>query len=160
MKVYIYSLPLIVISFFFLIFQDEYNRLQRHLMVANYHAEEVAAAAAQYIDWTDYAEGRIVFNQFEGQRAAEYLLKKRMLLDDLLMPQTKSYWIDRIQYEIEFFDESNTVFPYLYQNPTTNYTRVLESPSVVVTIYLGRGRLSFYESPEYFRTAAHAWKGR
>ncbi len=78
MMKFLIGVLLIFISAWFTAYQDQYNRYERYMLKAKFDAEEVAAAAAQYFMPIEYSEGKYVFNQQEGIKAAEYILKKKV----------------------------------------------------------------------------------
>lgn len=161
MMKFLIGVLLIFISAWFTAYQDQYNRYERYMLKAKFDAEEVAAAAAQYFMPIEYSEGKYVFNQQEGIKAAEYILKKRLELDNAFKPSLNTYWTDTITYKIEFFDDSNTIYPYLYTHESSYFTEVITNPTVVVTINLGKPRFSTISNPtEVFRTAAHTFRER
>jgi hypothetical protein len=161
MKIFLLWISLLLVSFIFLQYVDEYNRAERHLLRLKYVAEEAAAAAAQYQDNLQYSNGRKVFNQVEGIKAAEYVIKESLNLDNNFVPQAGSYWRDKITYRIEFFDDSNTAYPMLYSHPSSRFTLAIGDPTVIVTINAGRPRFSIAPEPSnLFRTAAHEWLQR
>lgn len=160
MKWFMVGGVMFVLCTMFMVFQDEHNRAIRYLEKGKFDAEEVAAAAAQYVVPAEYAKGNIVFNRSEAIRAAEFILKSRLRLDTNFVP-IQTYWTDRIDYDIEFFDESNTAFPYLYEHDTSYFSLLLTGPTVIVTIHFGKARYSLYDpGGALFRTAAHEWKER
>lgn len=163
MKVFLIWMCLLVVDFMFLDFQDQYNRAERQSIRLKYIAEEAAAAAAQFYDYQEYALGRKVFNQAEGIRAAEAVIKNNLFLDNDFMPAENSYWTEQITYTIEFFDDSNTTYPYLYEHASSYFTLAIGDPTVIVTINAGKPRFPVYitsNPPDIFRTAAHEWKQR
>lgn len=145
-----------------LVFQQDYNLHQLHSDNIRYVAEEAAAGAAQYFNLSKYADGIFEFNQAESIRAAEYIIKKDLKLNGDFTPIANTYWQDQITYTIEFFDDTNTVYPYLYTSPVANYTETIAEPTVIVTINCGtpRYRVPFVNPPDAIRLAAHAWKER
>lgn len=154
-------MALLIPDFMFLRFQDEYNRAERHLIQLKYIAEEAAAAAAQYHDSVEYSKGKKVFNRVEAIKAAEYVIKKDLNLDNNYIPMEGSYWTDKVTYTIDFFDDSNTIYPYLYSHSSGMFTLAIGDPTVVITINVGKPRYFIATPPNnMFRTAAHEWKER
>ncbi len=130
-------------------------------MRLKFHIQEAAAAAAQYIELEDYGQGRMVFNQVEAVRAAEYVLQRNLHLNDDFSPDKHSYWQETVRYEIEFYDESNTSFPYLYEHDSNYFTLLLTDPTVIVTVDAGPSRLRLWnDSQGIVRTGAHTWQER
>jgi hypothetical protein len=139
--------------------QEDINAHQRQLGKLKFVCEESAAGAAQFRVESQYSIGKYVFNQAESIKAAEYYIKKDLNLDNNFNPIGNNYWTDKITYTIEFFDDSNTAFPYLYKHPSGAMTQVLASPTIVITIYAGKPRYRNIKNvPNSFRIAAHAWK--
>lgn len=160
MKVFIFSCVMLVLSAFFTIFQFEYNNHARHLEKLKFIAEEAAAAATQYYNLTEYAEGKIVFNQAEGIKAAEHILIANLDLTSSLQPTQSTYWRGPMSYDIEFFDDSTGYPSPLYMSAETGEQFILNQPSVVVTIHAGEARYSRFFSNENIRLASHTWEGR
>ncbi|OEF99445.1 hypothetical protein BHF71_09035 [Vulcanibacillus modesticaldus] len=161
MKAYIIGVAMFVVFISFTIFQQDYNLYQEHLYNLKFVAEESAASAAQYIDVDNYAEGKIIFNRLEGIEAAEYLIIKQLKLDKNFMPLSNSYWHERIDYRINFFDESNSVFPFLYENSENNFVLTISNPTVVITINAGEPRYRLFNSlTDAIMIAVYEWKGR
>lgn len=161
MKTFIMGTALFLISITFTVFQQDYNLHQQQIHNLKFTAEETTAAAAQYIVEIEYAEGRLVFNQVEGIKAAEYMIKKHLKVDDNFIPEDNSYWQEEITYVIEFFDDSNSTFPFLYEYNSTLFTLTITDPIVVITIDAGKPRYRILVNPpNAIRTAAHEWKSR
>ena len=117
--------------------------------------------AAQYILIEDYTDGKLIFNQSESTKAVEYILQKNLKLNSNLFPESNSYWQEQIHYEINFFDDSTTAYPYLYEDVNKFITLTITDPTVVITINVGKPRYRLLDNPpNVIRTAAHEWKGR
>lgn len=165
MKWFIVGTALFMISLRFLFFQTESDRNLIESEAVKFTAQEAASAAAQYFIDTEYAEGRYIFNQEEGIKAAEYVIKTDLELDNNFMPTKYSYWRDQVSYTIEFFDEQTigntagcTEFPCLYIHDTTDFSLAIAHPTVIITINTGRARYTFMTEPTVYRTGAHEWK--
>lgn len=138
--------------------QDDALYLRKNLYL-EFVAQEAAAAAAQYYDYMEYSQGRKVFNQIEGIKAVEYIIKSDLNLDVSFTPSVNSYWSDPITYQIFFYDDSNTVFPIIYTDSETNYVLTIGDPTIIVKINAGKGRYRLITTqPRAIRTAAHEWK--
>lgn len=165
MKWFIIGGAMLMLSLWFMLFQNDNDR---HLLESEhlkFTAQEAAAAAAQYFVEEDYAEGSYVFNQAEGIEAAEYIIKNNLELENDFEPQKSSYWTKKVTYNIEFFDDetithtaSCTQFPCLYVHETTDFALALTVPTIIITIYAGEARYTLFEKPpEVYRTGAHEW---
>lgn len=164
MKIIIFAIIAIFIFMPIVVYQQEFSMNQLMLRDAKFVAEEAAAGAAQYIVRTEYAEGRYIFNQTEGKKAAEYIIKQNLNLNDDFTPKTGSYWTEKITYTIEFIDDT-TLIPaggaQLYTNAPYGFTQTMTAPTVVVTLNCGRAR---YSAPYSLTTtpsrviAEHEWK--
>lgn len=160
MKSYIMGLAIFLISISFTIFQQDYNLHQQHLYNLKFSAEEAAAAAAQYLDMVQYKNGSLVFNQAEGTKAAEYIIQQQLKLDENFAPTIGSYWQEQVKYKIEFFDDSNSTFPFLYTHETNMLSITVTEPTIVVTIDAGNPRYRMFANPpNAIRVASHSWKG-
>ncbi|MEK3911125.1 hypothetical protein [Paenibacillus sp. FSL H7-0331] len=161
MKIFILWMSLFLLNIIFLNIQNEYNRAERHFIQLKYIAEEAAAAATQYYQSIPYSNGTMVFDQTEGIKAAEYVIRQDLNLDNNYIPMPGSYWVDKVTYNIQFFDDSNTTYPILYNHSSGFFSKAIGDPTVVVTINVGKPRYSIVApTNNYFRTAAHEWKER
>ncbi|MFE5324644.1 hypothetical protein ACFQ88_38990 [Paenibacillus sp. NPDC056579] len=160
MKVFILSIVLVLLATIMMVNSQDHNTAQRYLYDLKFVAEEAAAAAAQYYVKNQYAQGRYQFDQDKGIVAAEYVIKKNLKLDDQFVPLSNSYWQEKITYSIEFFDDLNTTYPYLYQHTSGDFTLAIGDPTVVVTINAGKARYRVLTAPSLYRTAAHTFKER
>jgi len=136
-----------------ILFQHQIHRLK-------WVAEEAAAAAAQYYDYEEYSQGRKIFNRVEGQKAAEYIIKDMLKLDEFFNPGPYSYWTDTISYEIFFYDDADLATgPIIYTDSDNFFTLAIGEPTVIVKINAGHGRYRTLPNPPIaIRTAAHEWQ--
>jgi hypothetical protein len=160
MKIFVFACVMIVLSTFLMIFQFEYNNHARHMEKLKYVAEEAAAAATQYYDLPQYSEGKIIFNQSEGTKAADYVIKRNLKLSSSLQPTVSTYWKGPISYKIEFFDDSTGYPATFYTSDDTGESFILNEPSAVVTISAGEARYTKFFSNNNIRLASHTWQGR
>lgn len=163
MKPFITGMAMFLLSMVFTVYQHDYNLHQEQIYNLKFAAEESAAAAAQYLFDDGYSEGMLVFNQLEGEKAARYILQEQLKLDDNLVPRENSYWQEQIQYTIEFLDDSNTVFPYLYEHSTASLVLTLTEPTVIIAVNTGKPRYRIFSSlylPSSIRVAAYELKER
>lgn len=159
MKQFIIFIATVFLCMTTLVFNQDEALYVRKNEQLKFVASEAAAAAGQYYNYSEYAEGRKVFNQPEAIRAAEHLIKYNLKLDNGFVPNGNSYWRDQITYQIFFYDDNNTVFPTLYTDPDNNFTIAIGDPTVVVRIIAGRGRFRLTSTePIAVRTAAYEWK--
>lgn len=162
MKPFIIGLALFFVSMVFTIFQQDYNIHQEQTYNVKFTALEAANAASQYIMVDSYKEGKLVFNQIEGTKAAEEIIKSQLKLDENMMPLTGSYWQEQVKYSLEFFDDANAVFPFLYNSKQVPFSLTITNPTVVITIDAGqpRYRVKYSNLSDVTRIAAQEWKGR
>ncbi len=161
MKAYIIGLALCFVFMIFTTYQSEYNLHQEQAFNLKFVAEEAAAGAAQYILLDQYTNGYLVFNKIESIKAIEYILHKNLKLSLELFPGTNSYFTQQIQYDIRFFDDSNTNFPYLYEDLINRFTLTISNPTVVIIVNAGKSRYKLIDNPpDVISIAAHEWKGR
>ena len=161
MKQFIIAAAILLFGVFVQIYNEDNNTYNRYNQVLKFVAEEAAAAAAQYYSKEDYGEGMIVFDQTEGVKAAEYVIKKNLYLDDSFMPIPNNYFKEKVNYTIEFFDHSSSSFPFLYTHDVIFFTEAIGDPTVVVTIDAGLARhrtLDTTDIPVLIRAASHEWK--
>lgn len=161
MKILLWTFAIVLIMTFVVVYQDDYNQLYRENINLKFYSQEAAAAAAQYFVVEEYSEGRMVFNREEAVRAAEYVLQQNLKLNEDFVPLHNSYWKEAVHYDIEFFDEGNTFFPYLYEHPSEYFILLMTAPTVVVTVDAGRPAFRLFEDiPRMLRVGAHTWQQR
>lgn len=161
MKSYIIGLALFILFMAFTIFQADYNRHQEQIQELKYIAEEVAAAAAQYIILNKYREGYLVFNQTAGDLAAFRMVQRNMELDTNLKPSLYSDWQGPITYNVDYYDDLNADYPHELLVAELGQVLTITAPTVVVTINGGRANYRFYQDPpDIIALAAHEWRGR
>lgn len=161
MKHFIVGWAIVLLCLNAMIYRQDSHMFQRQLIKLKFVCEEAAAAGAQYYVKTEYKNGYFVFNKEEGTKAAEYIIKTQLKLNNELMPLVDSYWRDKVTYTITFYDDSNIVYPYLYTHSSGALAHVVTSPTVIVSINAGKARYrQMISPPTAIRVAAHAWKGR
>jgi len=162
MKSFIVSIALILLFNIYTVFQIDSDTYRRQLERLKFVAEECADSAALYYDLEAYSQGKIIYNQDEGIKAIEYMLKTHLKLDDSLKP-VSGYWQDQIQYDVYFIDEKNYTFPYEFPyefiDARTGYKMYIFEPTVIVTIEAGRGRmrLPFLSINSSIRSSAYEY---
>jgi hypothetical protein len=163
MKPFIIGVAALLLSLIFYLFLHDFNMNRQAFEDLKVVCEEASVAGALFIDQEEYSEGRIVFNQAESIKAIEAVIKTMLRLDDNMMPTPESYWQEQVTYRTYFYDDSNTVYPYLFVDPETGYTHLIKSPYVVVTINAGEGRytLPFLRTGlDNIRSSGHTWEDR
>jgi len=159
MRQYIMGIAIILLCSIVMIYSQDDVFFLKNIQRVKFIAEEATAAAVLYYDSNEFSEGHKVFNRIEATKAAEYIIKSNMRLDNSFMPDSNSYWQDQIKYEILFFDDSNTTFPILYTDPDNDFTIAIGDPTIIVRINPGRARYRLITTqPIVIRTAAHEWK--
>jgi hypothetical protein len=163
MKSAIVGIATILLSVFVTVFYQDLKQAELRNFELKYVAEELSASASLFINEQEYSRGRIVFDQTEALRAFDHQIKTLLHLDNGFNPLTTSYWTEKVTYRINFYDDSNTAYPYLFTDPDTMFTYVVTEPTVVVTLNTGKARyrISFLDSTDdNIRSAAHEWKNR
>lgn len=140
MKTFIATLALVFMFNLFTVFQIDTDTHRRQLERLKFVAEECADSAALFYDQAYFSRGKIVYNQLEGNKAIEYMLKSNLKLDETFTP-TSGYWQDKIQVDTYYFDENTVTFPYEFEDGRTGYTKIIFEPTVIITIEAGRGRM-------------------
>lgn len=153
---------LVICSFLFAIYTDMnlYGIKREEL---RFVCEELSATGSLFQDDMQYSNGLKVFNQTEANKAVAAQIKVLLGLNDSFAPLPTSYWTDIIKYRVYYFDDSNTVYPYLFVDADTSYSCTITEPTVVVTITAGKPRFRFpamVASVVCKRSASHAWTGR
>lgn len=111
---------------------QEWDILRNHLKKANNFAVH---DAAQYLDNSELLEGRLVIDPVAARAAFEETLKLNLGLDDSFIPKPGSRLRDSVRIlNFTILDETNTTFPYLYDNPAHRLAKWLQGPAVVAVI--------------------------
>lgn len=162
MKVFLFGIALFVIGVLYLHINQEENFMEEQDLKLHFVAQEAAAAAGQYFLPDPFAQGQYVFNQTQGNQAAQFIVEANLHLNDQLQPLQHSYWKGPVTVSIQYFDDSNTTYPYLYEHPSGDFAEVFDSPSVVVTINAGQPVVPMISKnpPNLFRVGAYTWKKR
>ena len=162
MKQFLLGCAAFLLALLFYSFQHDLNLNQQYLKDLKEVCVEASAAAALFVERSEYGQGRVVFNREEGEKAIRAVIKVMLDLDDSLYPLYGSYWQERIAYRIYFLDDSNTVYPLVFVDPETGYSEVIRKPTVVVTVSAGRAwySLDFLKNQGGInrRSASHAWE--
>lgn len=158
MKTFIFALALVLLFNIFCVYQMDTDTHRQQLERLKFVAEECADSAALYYDLEAYAQGKIIYNEKEGNKAIEYMLKKHLNLNDSFVP-VSGYWQDKIEYDVYFIDERNYTFPYEFIDARTGYKMYIFEPTVIVTIEAGRGRmrLPFLSINSSIRSSAYEY---
>lgn len=162
MKTLIVTIAITLLYAGFLVYQQDNNRYLREVENLKHAADEASASASLYLDASEFAQGRKVFNRTEGIIAIEFMLRSYLNLDEQLIPLDNTYWQDKITYVLTYFDESNTSFPVLFEDPLTGYVKTITEPTVIVTVNAGRPRyrLSFLSPNDAIRSSCYEHVGR
>lgn len=144
-------------------FVHDYNLNRHALNELRLTCEEASAAGALFIQNEDYSRGQKLFNKTESLKAIDAVMQEILKLDEDMNPVMGSYWRDTVQYSAYFYDDSNTVYPYSFEDPSTGFTTLVTEPTVIVTINAGKARYAMtllMNGPDTIRSAAHEWKER
>ncbi|MCT4687481.1 hypothetical protein [Vallitalea sp.] len=162
MKPFIFTLAMLILFSIFLTYQTDNNTYNRQLEKLKQVADECSAAAGLFYDEDSYSAGLTIYNQEEGKKAIEYIIKKNLGLIDEHSPSDKSYWKDAIKYKVIFFDNSNTVFPYSYTDDLNRFTKLISEPTIIVEINAGKPsfRLKFLQLKNAVRSSAYEYLDR
>ena len=178
MKEFIVGIGLFIVFTFSIIYQHDYNRHQEEIHRLKAVSEEVAAAASQYFNRSQYGEGFYVFNELEGIKAAEIVIRTNLYLNDDLSPKNYSYWknTDKVKYQMDLISSTKIVsvtngvisktvpdttpFPktYSFIHYGVQRSPILFGPSVVVTINTGKASytlIDILQRGNNFRTSIH-----
>lgn len=158
MKTFIATIALVFMFNLFSIFQIDTDTHRRQLERLKFIAEECADSAALFYDQAAFSNGKIIYNQGEGNKAIVYMLKSHLKLDDTFTP-TSGYWRDKIQFDVYYFDETTVTFPHEFEDARTGYKRIIFEPTVIITIEAGRGRmrLPFLNIDSSIRSSAYEY---
>lgn len=196
MKAFIAGVAVLIILLLIITFwQDHLNyRLQAEFL--KHCADEASASAMLYYDnyYNDDTEnpvkigknlGQVVFNESEGIKAIEYILKNWLKLEGVgnLTPKADSYYKDEINYTAYFFNEvideslgevfSCNVYKngkrideecfktinrsYIYKDNYLKYEKLITTANVIITINAGKARfrLAFIKEPILIRSSGY-----
>lgn len=165
MKPFLMGVATLIFSLTFYLFIHDYNENKLANNELRIVCEEASVAGSLFIDLEEYSEGRIVFNQGQGDKAIRDIIIKSLKLDESLSPKVNSYWRDPIKYEVYYFDDSNTNFPYYSFKDELiekDIEIIIKEPQVIVTINAGNGRytLPFLRNlSDNIRSSSHSWSG-
>ena len=174
MKPLITGIALIIIILIMIIFQtDNYNyRLQSDFL--KLCADEASNSALLFYDEDKFRGGQKIFNEAEGIKIIEYVIKSYLKTDGALLPLKESYWKDRISYTAYFFNDNlicgvykngikinsfSFLYPYLYTDDELLYKKSVAEATVIVTINAGRKkyRLIFLSGPVTIRSSGYEY---
>jgi len=169
-------LATLIINLTFLVHNTDYQVHAQQLIRLEYSIEEAVAASTLYEEQEEFAEGRKIFNYPEGIKAANHILIEKQRFDASTLeatwdyatrtyaasikPLPNSYWQDTVHYSIEFFDDSNATYPFLYNKG--NLAVAIGDPTAVINIGAGKPnyRLLSTDGVNSQRGAAYTWEVR
>lgn len=162
MKPFLFTLAMLILFAIFLTYQTDNNIYIRQLEKLKCVADECSSAAGLLYDEEAYSRGITIYNQKDCEKMVKYLIEKNLYLDDALTPLKASYWEDKIEYKIFYFDNSNTTFPYYYTDEKERFTKLISEPTVIVEINAGnpRFRLHFLQLKDSIRSSAYEYLER
>ncbi|WP_113672779.1 hypothetical protein [Vallitalea guaymasensis] len=162
MKPFIFTLAMLILFSIFLTYQTDNNNYNRQLEKLKQVADECSAAAGLFYDEEAFSAGLTIYNQEEGKKAIEYIIKKNLNLIDEHSPSDRSYWKDAINYKVVFFDNSNTVFPHSYTDDLNRFSKLIAEPTIIVEINAGKPpfRLKFLKLKNAVRSSAYEYLER
>lgn len=174
MKVFIFSMAVIIVFSMFMVFQADNDSFLRDQQYLKSVADDCSNAAALYYDQDKFSEGVKVFNKDEGNKAVLYVLKNNLHLNNDLTTEDDSlqtafrhftYYFDgdgtMTTYEGDMLAGQETFsFPYRFREERTGYEQVVYEPMVIVTIDAGKFnyRLSAVSDPELIRTSGYEYQ--
>ena len=178
MKIFITALAVIVLYTFTITFTQDYRQAQRNSYRLKYACEELSASAATFYDVEQYSEGFTVFDTDQGIKAIKDQITDLLSVDGNGNPLSGSYWIGTLHYMVYFYDDSLVTgvytdgeftssksfsYPYFHKDQWANYSAIITSPTVVVTINAGASRFRlklFGNLPDVIRSASHVWEDK
>jgi len=165
MKPFLMGIATLIFSLTFYLFIHDYNGNKLANNELRIVCEEASVAGSLFIDLEKYSEGQIVFDQGQGDAAIRDIIIESLKLDESLSPKMNSYWRSPIKYEVYYFDDSNTNFPYYSFKDELiekDIEIIIKEPQVIVTINAGNGRytLPFLRNlSDNIRSSSHSWSG-
>lgn len=152
----------LLLSIMFFLFMHDYNMNKQAIENLKFVCEEASVAGSLFIDNEQYGEGKIIFNKIEATKAIDAVIISMLNLQTDMTPKSNSYWREKIERKIQFFDNSNTTFPCDFIDSDTGYYILMRGPHVIVTINAGKPRytLSLLKNgPDSIRSSGHEWVG-
>lgn len=126
---------------------------------AKHAVNRAAVAAAQQLDETALAEGRIRIDPEKARSTAEQYLQHNMRLDNNHMPKSGGFLKHRVEW-LRFEVINDGPFPYYYSDPSIDYEVVLEKPGVIAVIGLRYpGIFLWYDELDWEMKAVGEWFG-
>lgn len=181
MKPFITGIALFILLIFMVVFQSDNLNCRLETENLKYCCDEAANSAA-LICYTDseirslnYLNGEKIFNELEAIKTIEYIIQNYLKTDAELIPLNTSYWTEKINYTVYFFDddlkcsvytngtkvdEFEFTYPYLFKDKDLQYLKSVGKANVIVTINAGHGRyrLSFIDSPIIIRSSGYEYQ--
>jgi len=158
MLVFILGLAVTIVSSFGLVMQQDHHIHQTQYQNLKFYSEEASAAAAQYLDLEEFSEGNFVFNQEEGRKAGESIIRENLNLNEDLEPEEGSYFEDTFEVEFLFYDDTNLDEEAIIYS-SGKFHVVITEPTVVVRINAGDSRHRLIEPIKIMQVSAHSWEG-
>jgi hypothetical protein len=125
-----------IITFMVLVWVMQFNQVTDYKS-SKYLKEEMELGlhdAGLFIKLDRLAEGYVVFDKDLSYNAFVNSIRMNTNLADL-QPTGSSFFEDEFKVlRFEVFDDSNTVFPYTYQDPTYSFQDTFLGPSIFVII--------------------------
>lgn len=162
MKPFLFTLAMLLLFVVFLTYQTDHNLHVRQLERLKQVADECSSSAGLFYDEGLFSEGKTIYNQVEGEKIIDYIIKANLRLDNNFVPLSDSYWKDTVTYSVTYLDNSNTTFPYNYIDPNGRFTKTIGEPAIIVIINAGKSpyRLTFLKPKDAIRTSAYEyWNG-
>ncbi|EFM11827.1 conserved hypothetical protein [Paenibacillus curdlanolyticus YK9] len=116
--------------------QMDEEMAMKALFQGKHAVNRAAHAAAQQIDMSELASGRIRIDPTEAEAEAQRYLQANLLLDDALAPLPNSFLRERVEVVVFEVVNGDRTFPYTYRNAAYEYEVTLEQPGVVLIIHL------------------------
>lgn len=162
MKPFLFTLAMLILFSIFLTYQVDNNTYIRQLENLKQVADESSSSAGLFYDEKLYSKGITIYNQAEGKKIIKHIIETNLYLDSNMAPSPRSYWKQQIQYKVIFLDNSNTVFPYMYNDGRNKFTKLITKPTVIVEINASKPpfRLSFLKPKEAIRLSAYEYLDR
>ncbi|MWC30683.1 hypothetical protein [Paenibacillus sp. MMS18-CY102] len=116
--------------------QIDEEMAMKALFQGKHAVNRAAHAAAQQVDMSELASGRVRIDSTEAALEAHRYLQANLQLNDALAPLPNSFF--REQIEVVAFEVINAdhAFPYVYRNEAYQYEVTLERPGVVLIVHI------------------------
>jgi hypothetical protein len=104
--------------------------------LGKHSVNRAAHAAAQQIDLLKLSNGTYSIDENEARKVAIQYLQENLRLNENLEPQPNAYLKSKIEIKLFYVVNENVSFPYVFNDPTYQYTVTVKYPAVIMIVQL------------------------